>query len=81
MIAVLLSVLAAYFACGLAFAIPFTLVAAKRIDPHAGNGTWGFRTIIVPGTMFLWPLLARRLLSGRPNPPEEKSSHRCAARS
>jgi hypothetical protein len=70
-----------YLLCGLAFAIPFVLVGASKIDPHAAHGSWGFRVLIIPGTMFLWPLLARRWLKGVHEPPEENSPHRRAARS
>ena len=68
-----------YLSCGLLFAIPFVLVGAGRIDPHAAHGSWGFRLLIVPGTIFLWPLLAQRWLTGIQQPPEEKNPHRCAA--
>ena len=80
MITTALSFLAAYLACGFLFAIPFALVGVKRIDPHAAHGTWGFRLLIIPGTVFLWPLLAKRWLSGAHEPPEESNAHRCAAR-
>lgn len=80
MIATLLILLAAYFVMGFLFAIPFVLVGVKRIDPHATHGSWGFRALIIPGSMFLWPLLAKRLLGGPQRPPEEKSAHRRAAR-
>jgi hypothetical protein len=69
-----------YLLCGLAFAIPFVFVGVRKIDPHAAHGSWGFRALIIPGTMFLWPLLARRWLSGAGAPPEEKNAHRSAAR-
>lgn len=68
-----------YLLCGLVFAIPFVLVGVAKIDPHAEHGSWGFRLLIVPGTMFLWPLLARRWLGGHRQPPEEHNAHRCAA--
>ena len=67
-----------YLLCGLAFGIPFVLVGVAKIDPHAAHGSWGFRLLIIPGTMFLWPLLARRWLGGH-QPPEERNAHRCAA--
>jgi hypothetical protein len=70
-----------YLACGLAFAVPFVLVGVGRIDPHAAHGSWGFRVLIVPGTMFLWPLLARRWLKGVHEPPPENNAHRCASKS
>ena len=67
-----------YLACGLAFAIPFALIGVKRIDPHAVNGSWGFRLLIVPGTMALWPLLLNRWVKGIHQPPEERNPHRCS---
>ena len=69
-----------YLVCGLGFAISFVLVGVANIDPHAAHGSWGFRVLIIPGTMFLWPLLARRWFKGIHEPPEENSPHRCAAR-
>ena len=78
--AVLLLLLGAYLACGLVFAIPFALVGVKKIDPHASHGSWGFRLLILPGAMALWPLLLRRWLSGVHEPPEECTPHRPCSR-
>jgi hypothetical protein len=69
-----------YLLCGLIFVIPFVLAGVGAIDPHAAHGSWGFRLLIIPGTMFLWPLLARRWWNGIHEPPEENNPHRCAAR-
>jgi len=80
MIATLLILLAAYLACGFVFAIPFVLTGVKRIDPHAVHGSWGFRILIFPGTIFLWPLLARRWFSGASELPEQNDPHRRAVR-
>lgn len=77
---ILLSAAGVYLLCGMAFAIPFVLVGVDKIDPHAEHGSWGFRALIFPGTMFLWPLLARRWMSGIHEPPEENNPHRRAAR-
>lgn len=68
-----------YLAAGLAFAVPFVVRGAGRIDPRARDGTIGFRLLILPGSAALWPLLALRWLRGAP-PPEERNAHRCAAR-
>jgi hypothetical protein len=76
----LLLAVAFYLLCGLAFAIPFVFIGVGKIDPHAAHGSWGFRLLIIPGTIFLWPLLASRWLSGSHEPPEERNRHRCAAR-
>ena len=77
---VLLLAAAAYLLCGFVFAIPFVLLGVAKIDPHAARGSWGFRVLIIPGTMFFWPLLARRWMGGVHQPPEEKNPHRCAVR-
>jgi hypothetical protein len=74
--AAFLILLAAYLGCGLVFAIPFALVGVKRIDPHAAHGSWGFRLLVIPGTMAFWPLLLRRWLGGTHEPPEECTPHR-----
>ena len=78
--AVFLILLGAYLACGLVFAIPFALVGVKKIDPHAAHGSWGFRLLVIPGTMAFWPLLLRRWATGVKEPPEECNAHRRAAR-
>lgn len=74
--AVFLISLGIYLTCGLAFAVPFVLIGVKQIDPHARHGSWGFRLLIVPGTMALWPLLLKRWAAGVKEPPEECNSHR-----
>jgi hypothetical protein len=76
---VTLGLVGVYLGSGLLFAIPFVLAGVKKIDPHAAGGSWGFRVLILPGTMFLWPLLARGWFGGRHEPPEEWNAHRCAA--
>lgn len=49
-----------YLIVGLIFAIPFLLRGAGRLDPAARRGSRGFRAIILPGTVALWPVLARK---------------------
>ena len=55
----------AYLALGLLFAVPFAARWAGRLDPAAKAGTPGFRLLIVPGAILLWPLLLGRLLRTR----------------
>jgi hypothetical protein len=59
---------------------PFVLLGVNQIDPHASRSSWGFRILILPGAMFLWPLLARRWAGGIHQPPEEHNAHRRLAR-
>ena len=76
----LLAACGIYLLCGVAFALPFAWIGVGRVDPQAVGGSWGFRLLIIPGTMFLWPLLAWRWMKGLHEPPEENSPHRRAAR-
>ncbi len=78
--ATFLILMGAYLACGLVFAIPFALIGVKQIDPHAARGSWGFRLLIIPGTMAFWPLLFRRWATGVKGPPEECNAHRACGR-
>jgi hypothetical protein len=67
-----------YVGLGLLFAAPFVLRGVDRIDPGAKGASWGFRLIIVPGVVALWPILLRRWWSAAP-PPAERNAHRAAA--
>ena len=51
-----------YTAAGLLFAVAFALRGAAAIDPAARDSGWGFRLLIIPGAMALWPVLAKRWL-------------------
>lgn len=77
---IILFALTGYLLGGLVFVVPFVIVGVRRIDPHAQHGSWGFRVLIAPGTVLLWPLLALRWLRGVNAPPEENTAHRRAAR-
>jgi len=61
----LLGAAAGYLGARALFAVPFVARWAGRLDPAARTGTLGFRLLIVPGTVLLWPWLARRLLGAR----------------
>ena len=79
--AILLLLLGIYLATGLLFALVFVVLGVRQIDPHAAPDSWGFRLLIIPGTMAFWPLLLRRWLLGIHEPPEEHNAHRYAAKS
>jgi len=68
-----------YAALGLLFAVPFVARGIDRVDPAAAGASWGFRLVVLPGVVALWPLLARRWLTGG-RAPAERNAHRRAAR-
>ena len=72
----LLAVLGVYLVIGIVFAVPFAFVGARKVDPAAEKGTWGFKVLIIPGAAALWPLLLRRWIRGEK--PTECSAHRAA---
>ena len=67
--------LGAYLACGLGFAVAFSLTGVRRLDPTPRKEA-GFRLLIIPGVTAFWPLLLRRWLAGVKQPPEECTVHR-----
>ena len=71
--------LAVYGAVGVLFALFFVVAGVHRIDPVARQSTWGFRVMIFPGSVALWPLLLKRWLL-RETAPAESNAHRSAAR-
>ena len=56
-IAVGLLLAGAYAGFGLIFAAAFHAVGLKRLDHGADGAGWGFRLIITPGIVALWPVL------------------------
>jgi hypothetical protein len=67
--------LSLYAIAGVIFAIPFVIRGVGRIDPVARSGTIGFRILIIPGTIALWPLLLSRWVGGRRQPPSQRTAH------
>lgn len=60
----LVLVLAVYAGIGVPFAVVFVLLGVQRIDPAARGATRGFRMMILPGSVALWPLLLLRWVRG-----------------
>ena len=56
----MLAAVAIYVALGLLFAVAFVTSGVARVDPAAQGATAGFRIVILPGVIALWPLLAAR---------------------
>ena len=68
-----------YAALGLLFGLLFVGRGVERLDPAAHGASVGFRLIILPASIALWPLLLRRWLAGASAPPIESNAHRRAA--
>jgi hypothetical protein len=66
----------AYASIGLLFALGFTYRGVQKIDPSAAGTGFFFRCLIFPGSVAFWPLLLRRWLRGRGEPPEQENPHR-----
>jgi Na+-driven multidrug efflux pump len=77
----LVRLLGLYLLLGILFAVPFVIRGVGKIDPNAREGSRGFRILITPGVIALWPLLLRRIIRGLHEPPAEKNAHRVAAAS
>jgi len=72
----------AYVGVGAVFALGFSTRWVDRFEENAAHGSWGFRVLLFPGAVALWPLLARRAFSRHPErSPTERNAHRDAARS
>jgi hypothetical protein len=67
---------AAYAGIGFLFAVLFVWKGVERLDPSAQGTGLGFRLLILPGAVILWPLLAYRIFSGQHQPPAECNTHR-----
>jgi len=64
---VILTIVVVYLGCGFAFAIPFVITGANKIDEGAQGATWGFRIIIIPATIVLWPILLKKWIAAGKN--------------
>jgi hypothetical protein len=56
----ILIAVAVYLAAGVVFAVPFILKGVTKVDEGAHGATWGFRILIIPGTIIFWPFLLNK---------------------
>ncbi len=56
-VSIILLAIAAYLVAGFVFAVPFVIRGVTRIDEAAVGTGWGFRLIILPGSIIFWPFL------------------------
>jgi len=72
----LLRTAAIYLACGALFALWFVTTGIARVDAQTKGAGWGFRALIFPGTVALWPMFVSRIVRGLTEPPLERNPHR-----
>ena len=63
-IGTILTGVALYAAAGSAFALLFLTLGLPRIDNGAKGAGLGFRLLILPGLIALWPLMLVRWIAG-----------------
>lgn len=66
----LVRLVGAYLLVGLILAPVLVLRALPRIDGVAAAGTWGFRLLVLPGVIALWPQLLKRWRAASGSPPD-----------
>ena len=54
------NLLIGYLALGILFAMAFATAGIGRVDPVAKDSGVGFRLIIFPGVVAMWPWLLKR---------------------
>src|SRR5690349_8884545 len=75
----IVTLLEAYGAIGLVFAVVFLRLGLVHVDPRVVGAPRMFRMVILPGVAAFWPLFARRWLTGA-GEPAETNPHRTRAR-
>lgn len=64
----IVSIVAAYLALGITFAMAFVARGVTSIDPGARGMPWAARLLIVPGAAALWPLMLWKWLTQKAPP-------------
>lgn len=58
---ILVKIAGAYLAVGLVVAVLFFTRWLKTLDPAAVGGSWGFRVLVTPGVVALWPVILMKV--------------------
>jgi hypothetical protein len=64
-----------YALLGLVFALAFITIGVQRIDSQANGSSTAFRLLLLLGSAAFWPLLLRRWIAGKNEPPVERDPH------
>jgi len=57
--------LGVYFFLGFLFGLYFVFAGVSKIDSSVKDSTIGFRLIILPGSIALWPFLVKKLIDSK----------------
>ncbi|MDQ7019007.1 MAG: hypothetical protein Q9M33_07555 [Robiginitomaculum sp.] len=74
------SALGFYLVLGALYGLYFISFGAAAMVPAARGAGLGFRLIILPGAIMLWPVLLARLIKGFPRPEPPRPLRRLHAR-
>lgn len=55
-----------YLLAGFVFAFFFLIKGIEKVDTAAHGSGWGFRLIILPGTIAFWPVLLKKWIKLKP---------------
>ena len=56
-----------YICCGIVFSIAFLFKGITKTDEAAHGSGWGFKVIIIPGAIALWPILLKKWIKAKKN--------------
>ncbi len=59
-VSIIFMAVALYLIAGILFAVFFLSKGIHKIDTAAHGSGWGFKLIILPGTIVLWPVLLNK---------------------
>jgi len=65
LVQIVLVLAAIYLALGLLFAVAFVIKGVTVVDEGTHGSTAGFRMIILPGTILLWPVLLKKWINAK----------------
>lgn len=77
---ILVELLYAYLGIGVLVMLWMHAGGLRRVDTAAAKGTIGFRILVSPGLVLLWPLILKRAIHAAGHPPVESGPHRDAAK-
>lgn len=60
LVSILLLIIEVHLIAGIVFAVFFLNKGIQKVDAAATGSGWGFRLVILPGIIVLWPVLLNK---------------------